>query len=99
MISRDPGPDWVVAAERSVSRKLFRGFGTTLFIGSYVALLGALLVMMFKDSEGRDVELSFHWQSYGSRDVDVDALLANYPARLNEEIETVNGTSVIVVIK
>ena len=51
MIARGPGADWVIAAERSISRKLFRGVGTVFFIGSYLALLGVAVVTLFRDSD------------------------------------------------
>ena len=51
VVAKDPGTDWVLAAERSISRKLFRGIGTVFFIGSYLALLGVAVVTLFQDSE------------------------------------------------
>lgn len=51
VVAKDPGIDWVLAAERSISRKLFRGIGTVFFIGSYLALLGVAVVTLFQDSE------------------------------------------------
>ena len=50
VVAKDPGVDWVLAAERSISRKLFRGIGTVFFIGSYLALLGVAVVTLFQDS-------------------------------------------------
>jgi len=51
VVAKDPGVDWVLAAERSISRKLVRGIGTVFFIGSYLALLGVAVVTLFQDSE------------------------------------------------
>jgi len=48
---RPPGPDWVAAAEKRVLRKLFRGTGTTLFVASYLALLGVGFVYLFRDPD------------------------------------------------
>lgn len=48
---QDPADDWVAQAERRITRKLGRGFGNTLFIGSYVALLGVAIVSLFRDPE------------------------------------------------
>lgn len=50
-----PGPavrvseDWLAKAERRISRKIGRGVGTILFIGSYVLLLGYAIFTMFGD--------------------------------------------------
>ncbi len=46
-----PGEDWALQAERRVARKISRGFGSVLFIGSYVALLGVAFVSMFRASD------------------------------------------------
>ena len=51
VVGKGPGSDWVLAAERSISRKLFRGIGTVFFIGSYLALVGVAIVTLFQDSE------------------------------------------------
>ena len=51
VVASDPGTDWVVAAERSITRKLFRGAGTVFFVGSYLALLGAALIALFRDAD------------------------------------------------
>ena len=50
VVGKGPGSDWVLAAERSITRKLFRGIGTVFFIGSYLALLGVALLTLFQDS-------------------------------------------------
>jgi hypothetical protein len=51
VLSKGPGSDWVLAAERSITRKLFRGVGTVFFIGSYLALLGVAVATLFRDSD------------------------------------------------
>jgi hypothetical protein len=51
LVVRDPGPDWVAAAEKRVARKLFRGTGTVFIIGSYLALLAVGLVSLFRDPD------------------------------------------------
>ena len=48
---KDPGPDWVMRAERRIGRRLFRGTGTLLFVFSYLALLGVGAVALFRDAE------------------------------------------------
>jgi hypothetical protein len=51
VVGRGPGNDWVLAAERSITRKLFRGLGTVFFIGTYLALLGVAALTFFRDSD------------------------------------------------
>lgn len=51
VVGKGPGSDWVLAAERSITRKLFRGIGTVFFIGSYLALLGVAVITLFQDSD------------------------------------------------
>jgi ferric-dicitrate binding protein FerR (iron transport regulator) len=41
--------DWVEKAEQRISRRLGRGLGTTLFLGSYLILLGYAVFTMFND--------------------------------------------------
>ncbi len=43
--------DWLTKAQRRISRRLSQGIGTTLLIGSYVALLGYALFTFFSDPD------------------------------------------------
>jgi hypothetical protein len=44
-----PSQDWLREAEKKVSRRIGRGLGTVLFLGSYVILLGYAVFTMFRD--------------------------------------------------
>ena len=46
-----PSEDWLAKTERKISRRLSRGIGTLLFIGSAVALLAYATVSMFRDPD------------------------------------------------
>jgi hypothetical protein len=46
-----PSEDWLAKAERKISRRLSRGIGTLLFIGSTVVLLGYATVSLFRDPD------------------------------------------------
>jgi hypothetical protein len=41
--------DWLARAEKKISRRISRGAGLFLFLGSYVALLGYALFTFFRE--------------------------------------------------
>lgn len=41
--------EWIERAERRISRRISRGAGTLLFVGSYLVLLGYAIFTMFRD--------------------------------------------------
>ena len=43
--------EWIERAERRISRRISRGTGTVLFVGSYLVLLGYAIFTMFRDPE------------------------------------------------
>jgi len=43
--------DWLAKAERKISRRLSRGIGTLLFVGSYLLLLGYAVFSLFDDPD------------------------------------------------
>ena len=43
--------EWIERAERRISRRISRGAGTVLFVGSYLVLLGYAIFTMFRDPE------------------------------------------------
>lgn len=43
----EPPADWLAQAERKVSRRVSRGLGTALVLGSYLLLLGYALLTLF----------------------------------------------------
>lgn len=54
-LGRGPAPpvsqDWVERAEKRISRRLSRGLGMLLFVGSYAVLLGYAVLTMFRDPD------------------------------------------------
>ena len=46
-----PSEDWLQKAEKRISRKVSRGLGTLLFIGSYVSLFGYALYTLIREPD------------------------------------------------